>query len=144
MIDSKNIHIGKLIETRWLELNISIQRTVNFFKCTEEEIFAMFQEKELKTETLLNWSKLLQYDFFRMYSQYLILYSPSTSTDYRKRESKTSSLPSFRKNLYTKDIIDFLMEQLASGEKTKLQIINDYKIPKTTLYKWIKKYNIKN
>lgn len=145
MIDLKKIHIGQLIKARWLELNISIERTINFLKCTEEEIFAMFQEKELKTETLLSWSKLLQYDFFRIYSQYLILYAPPGSTNYIKKESETpSSLPLYRKNLYTRDIIDFLIEQLDLGEKTKQEIIDDYKIPKTTLYRWMKKYNNKN
>jgi hypothetical protein len=141
MIDLQNIHIGKLIETKWLELNIPIERTTNFFKCTQDEMFSMFQQKDMGTDVLLNWSKLLEYDFFRMYSQYLILYSPPASVNYIKQGKKINSpLPYFRKNLYTRDIIDFLLEQLDSGAKTKLQIISEYKIPKTTLYTWIRKY----
>jgi transposase-like protein len=38
------------------------------------------------------------------------------------------------------EIIAFIMEKISSGEMTKLQIINRYGIPKTTLYKWISKY----
>lgn len=145
MDNLKNINIGKLIEIRWKELNISIERTIKFFKYSEEEILNMFQKEHLDTQDLLKWSKLLEYDFFRIYSQHLILYSPPTTTNYIKRENKKNDpLPTFRKNLYTRDIIDFVMEQVESGEKTKQQIIDDYKIPKTTFYKWIKKYNTKN
>lgn len=80
-----------------------------------------------------------------MYSNHLILHSPLDSRGYnnisppKKRTSGT--LPEFRKSLYTQEIIDFFMELLNSGEKTRSEIINEYKIPKTTLYKLISKYN---
>lgn len=141
MDNLKDINIGKIIEIRWKELNIPIERTIKFFKYSEEEIFDMFKKEHLDTQDLLKWSKLLEYDFFRIYSQHLILYSPPMATNFTKRENKKSDqLPTFRKNLYTKDIIDFVIEQLDSGDKTKQQIIDYYKIPKTTFYKWIKKY----
>ena len=40
------------------------------------------------------WSKLLSYDFFRIYTQYLVLYSPPSA---RQEENKTlkTSLPTF-------------------------------------------------
>jgi hypothetical protein len=113
---------------------------MNFFRSTEEDIFQMFNQKHLSTEDLLKWSKLLEYDFFRIYCQHLILYSPSPSIVV-KNKKKSGSLPLFKKNLYTKDMIDFLIELLNSGEKTKLQIVNEYRIPKTTFYKWLAKYN---
>lgn len=56
-----------------------------------------------------------------------------------KKNEKTS-LPRFRKNIYTKEVIDFILELVNVGEKTKRQIIEEYCIPKTTLYKWISKY----
>jgi transposase-like protein len=52
-------------------------------------------------------------------------------------------LPVFRKNIYTKEIIDFIMERLNNKEKTKFEIMKEYGIPKSTLYKWIHKYNDK-
>ena len=52
-------------------------------------------------------------------------------------------LPRFRKNIYTKEVIDFILEQIQNKEMTKVQIIERYNIPKTTLYKWISKYNNK-
>ena len=54
-------------------------------------------------------------------------------------ENKTSA-PQFRKNIYTKEVIDFILEQISTEEMTKNQVIERYRIPKTTLYKWISKY----
>lgn len=138
----KNIHIGSLIEIRWKEQGIPMERTCNFFKLTEDDVRVMFQKEKLDTDILLRWSKLLEYDFFRIYSQYLILYSPPSSMSYikKKAENMVSYLPEFKKNIYTQEIIDFLLELLSSGEKTKQEIINEYRIPKTTLYKWVSKY----
>ncbi|MDP9956223.1 transposase [Epilithonimonas hungarica] len=138
----KNIHIGTLIKLRVAELEIDQQRISNFFKCSNDEIQQMFLQKELTTGTLLKWSKLLGYDFFRVYSQHLILYAPPANTNYNDTsKQKRSKLPQFRKNVYTREVIDFILEMIESGEKTRHQVIEEYKIPKTTLYKWISKYN---
>ncbi|KMQ63507.1 transposase [Chryseobacterium sp. BLS98] len=139
MIPLKSIHIGKLIKIRWKELTISMERTCNFFKLNENEIEKMFELENLNTDYLLKWCKLLQYDFFRLYSQHLILYSP----EQRNIKSKNTSLPQFRKNIYTKEMIDFILDEINTGEKTPQQVMEDYKIPKTTLYKWIIKYSKK-
>ena len=138
----KNIHIGELIETRWKWTGISMERTCNFFKASEPEIQQIFKQNNMNSECLLRWSKLLEYDFFRLYSQHLVLYSPPTYSgrDISKTKQENSSdFPVFRKNLYTQEIILFILEQVRSGEKTKKQIIEEYRIPKTTLYKWLEK-----
>ncbi|MDR6514502.1 hypothetical protein J2780_001070 [Chryseobacterium camelliae] len=36
-------------------------------------------------------------------------------------------------------MISFILEQIQTGKKTPNQVIQEYKIPKTTLYKWISK-----
>lgn len=137
----KNIHIGELIDKRVKETETSIDRIVNFFQCNEEDITKMYLSKSIDSESLLKWSKLLGYDFFRIYSQHLLLYSPPSSPDFhQKTKQKETELPTFRKNIYTIEIIEFILELLKSEEKTKKQIMEEYKIPKTTLYKWIKKY----
>lgn len=99
----------------------------------------MYTAESLNSELLLRWSKLLEYDFFRVYSQHLILYSPPAKYAAIIENEKPQS-PQFRKNIYTKELIDFILELLETKEKTKQQIINEYKIPKTTLHKWIDKY----
>lgn len=142
MTDLKNIHIGHLVEKRVLENKIGISRICRFLNCSEKEINQMYASRSIDSAMLLRWSKLLKYDFFRIYSQHIMFYSSSHKNG--KDVSKETSLPQFRKNIYTKEIIDFILDALKSGEKTKKQIIEDYKIPKTTLYKWISKYDQEN
>ncbi|GEN72696.1 hypothetical protein CLA01_27680 [Chryseobacterium lathyri] len=138
----KHIHIGTLINKAVTESGIEISRICNFFKCTEKEIEEMYQQKSMDTELLLKWSKLLEYDFFRLFCQHLILYAPPSAIQKTEHSlnNKKPTLPQFRKNIYTKELIDFILELINTGVKTKLQIMEDYRIPKTTLYKWINKY----
>lgn len=138
-LNFKNIHIGQIIEKRVTEGGIEISRICNFLKCSEEELEKMYQAKSLDTEVLLRWCKLLEYDFFRIYSQHLILYAPP-STKKENPKKKKSSLPKFRKNIYTKEVIDFIIEQIETGEMTKNEVMARYNIPKTTLYKWFSKH----
>jgi len=138
MMNYKNFHIGKMIEKAVTESGIEISRICNFFKSSEEEIMEMYTQKDLPTDILLKWSKLLEYDFFRLYSQHLILYAPPSSKE--KNEKTKSTLPRFRKNVYTKEIIDFVLEQINSDKMTKKQVLEEYGIPKATLYKWMSKY----
>lgn len=139
MLNFKNIHIGQMIKERIAESEMETLRICNFFNCTEDEVIEMYQQENLPTDILLRWSKLLEYDFFRIYTQHLILYAPPSA---KEQDSKTekSSLPQFRKNIYTKEIITFILEQIDSGAMTKIEVMEQYKIPKTTLYKWIDKY----
>ena len=134
----KEIHIGTLINQLVAERGVETPRICNFMKCTEEEIETMYLQENLPTDILLKWSKLLEYDFFRIYSQHLILYAPPSAKDEQKTQK--SKLPQFRKNIYTKEVIDFILEQVKTGEMTKIEIMERYRIPKTTLYKWIDKY----
>ena len=137
----KHIHIGQMIEKIVAESGIEISRLCNFMKFTEEEITKTYNEENLPTDVLLKWSKILEYDFFRIYSQHLILYAPPSANENKsKKENQKSTVPQFRKNIYTKEIIDFILEQVNTGKMTKNEIINRYRIPKTTLYKWISKY----
>jgi len=137
----KKIHIGKFIEKRWEEMQISKQRTCNFFECSEDDIQKMFTSENLDTLILLKWSKILEYDFFRLYSHHLILYAPAASLHLNKGERKDTSLPKFRKNVYTRQIISHLLNLIETKEKTISEVIKEYNIPKTTIYRWQKKYN---
>lgn len=136
-MEFKNIHIGSLIEKRVLECELDLGRICSFFKCSIEEVEKMYQLKSMDSELILRWSKLTDYDFFRVYSQHLILYSPKAVNS---SKVNTTNLPKFKKNIYTQEIIEFFLELINSGEKSKRQIIEEYNIPKTTLYKWIVKF----
>ena len=137
----KDIHIGQMIEKIVAESGIEISRICNFLKCTEEEITKTYNAENRPTDVLLKWSKILEYEFFRIYSQHLILYAPPSANENKsKKENQKSTVPQFRKNIYTNEIIDFILEQVNTGKMTKNEVINRYRIPKTTLYKWISKY----
>ncbi|WP_448606501.1 transposase [Paenimyroides ceti] len=139
----KDIHIGKLLKKRVEELKIEPARISHFLNCSEEEIYEMYQQESLPTHLLLRWSKLLEYDFFRLYSGHLVLYAPNRGANSQRKNSK-SALPHFRKNIYTKEIIYFIIEQISKGKKTKKEVMEDYKIPKNTLYRWLHKHTSTN
>ena len=143
----KDIHIGLMIEQAVTESGIELSRICNFFKCPEEEIQEMYTQENLSTDVLLKWCKLLEYDFFRIYSQHLILYAPVSAPNENRslrkaQTNKKTTLPQFRKNIYTKEIIDFILEQISTKKMTINEVLGKYKIPKTTLYKWISKHKI--
>ncbi|WP_223558966.1 transposase [Chryseobacterium lathyri] len=141
MTDFKNIHIGSLIKHLIEGREIETDRVCKFIKCTDEELAVILSREFLGSDLILRFSILLEYDFFRIYSQYLILYAPPSKLSSTISDKKVS-LPQFKKkSLYTKEIIDFILELISSGKKTKRQVIEEYKIPKTTLYKWISKYH---
>lgn len=139
MQNFKDIHIGKYIRQKYLEEGIDSHRAAAFLNCSEEEIPLMFEMESMDTQLLLRWTKLLKYDFFRIYTQHVILFSPQNFVGVKEKAHSTS-LPQFRKSIYTKEIIDFCIRLVTTGEKTKKQIIDEYGIPKTTLYKWLMKY----
>ena len=135
----KDIHIGKMIEQLVREREIDLLRIANFLNVEEDKIEAMYKLKSMDTALLLQWSKLLEYDFFRIYSQHILLYAPFGQAK-PEEQPKKSALPQFRKKLYTPEIIEFIIELVEKKEKTKQEIINEYRIPKTTLYKWLSKH----
>ncbi len=136
----KDIHIGLMIKTRVEEMNIEIERICNFFKCTEKDVYGIYEQRNISTDVLLKWSKLLEYDFFRLYSQHLILYSPPSATEKKEQKQDKVNLPRFRKNIYTKEVIEFILNRIDTNEMTKNEVMERYNIPKTTLYKWIIKH----
>ncbi len=136
----KNIHIGEMINNAVKDQGIVSARICSFFKCSINEIEHMYECESLEADLLVKWSKLLEYDLFRIYSQHLIMYAPPTSKSKASRNKCKTSLPQFRKSLYTIEIIEFFLEQIRTGAKTKSQIVEEYRIPKTTLHKWITKY----
>lgn len=138
MKNFKDIHIGEIVFELINERNIEMSRVCNFLHCSETELTKMFTLKSLDTDDLLRFSKLLKYDFFRIYSQHLILYSPKIGV-YNSSSEKLKT-PQFRKNIYTKEIIDYILELIDNQDKSVKQIVEDYGIPKTTVHRWINKY----
>ncbi|MGK6342301.1 transposase [Chryseobacterium sp. DT-3] len=133
----KQIHIGNLVKAKVEELRISSGRIMNYLHCTEDEIEEMYLKESMETQKLLRWSKLLHFDFFRIYTGHLILYAPPSHM-YNEIKLDKSTL-TFRKNIYTEEVKMFMLDKITTGEMTVKEIMIKYKIPKTTLYKWVKK-----
>lgn len=133
----KNIHIGSLIQAKVEELQIPMERIMKFLSTTENEVKAMYHEKSIDTDVLLKWSKLLKFDFFRFYTSHLILYAPYSRTGTMLKQQDDVMV--FRKSIYTQEVKDFILRKIRTGAMSTNDIIARYRIPKTTLYKWMKK-----
>ncbi|NML69068.1 transposase [Chryseobacterium sp. RP-3-3] len=135
----RDIHIGNYIREHVKKHEIPLLRICNFFKTTEEEIIKMYEQESLDTNVLLKWSKLLEYDFFRLYVTHLLLYDGISHTKNNKKVREAGEKMLFRKNIYNQEIKEFLIELITSNQKTVAQVIQEYNIPRTTIYKWIRK-----
>ncbi|MDR6488960.1 hypothetical protein J2799_003495 [Chryseobacterium vietnamense] len=133
----KNIHIGSLIQSKVEECQISIERISRFLSRTEDEVEMMYHAKSMDTDILLKWCKLLKFDFFRFYTGHLILYAPQARIDTVFTQNKNTLV--FRKSIYTQEVKDFILDKIKTGKMTANDVVIKYKIPKTTLYKWMKK-----
>ncbi len=133
----KDIHIGNLIRSKVEEHQISIERISRFLNRTEDEVEKMFHAKSMDTDILLKWCKLLKFDFFRFYTGHLILYAPQSRMD--NAFSQKNDTLVFRKSIYTQEVKDFILDKIKTGKMTANDAVKRYRIPKTTLYKWMKK-----
>ncbi|KMQ67713.1 transposase [Chryseobacterium sp. FH2] len=133
----KDIHIGHFIKERVNEKEITMDRICNFLGKNEEFVENTYTSKSIDTDILLRWCKLLEYDFFRLYSSHLILYSPPSAVN--KNTQKSEKIPYFRKNIYTQEIKEFIMNRIISGEMSQSDVVREYSIPKSTLHRWLQK-----
>lgn len=135
----KEIHIGELIKKIVKEDQLDPYKICSYLEISETELTRMYHSKSLDSELLLKWSKLIKYDLFRIYSQHLLFYAPTNNSQSTSRRLD-SKIPLFRKSIYTKEIIDFVLELIENKTKTQIEVTELYGIPKTTLHNWIKKY----
>lgn len=133
----KNIHIGSLIQSKVEEQHISMERITKFLGKIEWEVENMFHEKSIDTEILLKWCKLLKFDFFRFYTGHLILYAPNSRGDNMIKQKEGTMV--FRKSIYTQEVKSFILEKIRTGAMSSNEVVIKYRIPKTTLHKWLKK-----
>ena len=140
----KDIHIGARIKHIAELKNLSISRACVFLNCSVLDIEQMYAQESLDSKILLKWCKLLDYNFFMFYHSHLQLYSPkSASTRISETiERKQSEDYYFRKNLYSPELIHWILCKWESGTLTAAQIIKQYHIPRTTLYRWKKKSKV--
>lgn len=139
-MDFKNINIGDLIQMRVRECKLTNSEVSCYLDIKESEVEQIYESEKINVELLLRLCYLLEYDFFRIYTQHMVLYSPPSGAKLIVRKKKLVRSLNYRKNIYTRQIIDFILEILNKGIKTEEQIVKDYGIPEATLSKWIAKY----
>ena len=137
----KYIPLGSWIQTRIEECGLDIHTVAESLHTSTSELQVLFQKESVQSGILLKFCKLLSYDFFRIYTQHLILYAPQEQR-IAKRKSKTQKQysTSFVKNIYTQEVISYLIELSEKGKKTYKQLSEEYNIPPTTLTRWADKY----
>lgn len=113
----KEIHIGSLIATLFEEREIETDRALKFLELQEDQLEAIFNQKSIDSYLLLRFSKLLEYDLFRIYTQHLLLYAPSSPINKKITKESSHKIPQFRKNVYTKEIIEFIVDLIATEKK---------------------------
>lgn len=138
----KNIHIGQIIQAKVNEQVVKTERLTKYFDCNENEINQMYQSETMDTGLLLGWSKLLKIDFFRYFVAHLGMYHAINVNSGNKKTERP--VGEFRKNVYTKEIIDFVLLQVKESKMTLTEIRKKYNIPKTTIYRWINKQSAEN
>ncbi len=141
MLNYKEIHLGNHIREISKIKNLSVSRACTFLKCSAQDIQDMYNEKSLDSALLLRWCKLLDYNFFMFYHSHLQLYKPSAATTHiSKSEKKEEVSPyEFKKNLYSPELIDYILGKLDANMLSIRDVIQAYNIPRTTIYRWVKK-----
>jgi hypothetical protein len=67
------IHIGNQIKKIVLEKDIKLKDLMMSFRCSNQKIVRMLNSTNLKTDLLMKWSLILDYDFFNFYTQEFLL-----------------------------------------------------------------------
>lgn len=137
----KEIHIGRIISELVQDKNFDNFDLTKLLNCNHNELMDMYNSESLDASVLLKWSKILDYNLFMFYHTHLQIYSPSSARAQAPKENSKKVYPEFRKNYYSPEIKTFILELIENKELEIQEIINRYSIPKTTIYRWIKKHS---
>ena len=135
----KKIHIGKHIQHVVLKSGISLGKICQYMQSTPNEIEEMYAKSSIDSSVLLKWSKLLNYNFFMFYNTHLQLYKPKASTARLKETKESDSLYDFSRKYYSNEVKEFVLNKIKKEELTVADVISKYNIPRTTIYRWVKK-----
>lgn len=138
----RDIHIGNIISQIIIEKKIDINELKARLGMSTRTFNKTLSSRSLDASVMLKWSKVLRYDFFRLYSSHLMLHHGISNTLSKKTDDVNIQGIHIRKNVYTKEMIQFLINKVRNQEMTAMEIISQYAIPKTTFYKWLQKYPI--
>jgi plasmid maintenance system antidote protein VapI len=61
--NTKNIHIGEIIKSKYIESGMSISKFASLINCERTNVYSIFKRKSIDTDKLLIISKVLNFDF---------------------------------------------------------------------------------
>lgn len=132
----RDIHIGNFIKQSIVDQSIELTTIQLFFDYTASKIEKIYSSESIPTHELMKWCIFLRTDFFRLYSGHLMLHRGISGKPKIKKE-KTGEVIKIRKNMYTQEIKQFIVEQIRNKDIKVKEAIIRYNIPKTTIYKWL-------
>jgi len=63
------VQIGKYIKQQFLQSKLSIEEFAGAIGCNRDNAYDIFRREHINTNQLLKISKILNYDFFKIYSE---------------------------------------------------------------------------
>lgn len=139
----KDIHIGQAIQQIVLHKGITQDKIeAGFPNANKVDIQKMYDSPSLESDVLLKWCKLCSYNFFMIYNTHLQIYAPAAAVaklQIQEDQNTTITQLHFNKCVYSNEVKEFILELVAKKQLSIAEIIEQYHIPKTTIYKWIKK-----
>ena len=63
------LHIGQEIKEKIKEQGMTVVGFSSRLSCTRANVYKIFEKKSIDTDLLLRISKILDYDFFQLYSK---------------------------------------------------------------------------
>jgi len=63
------IQIGKLIKEQFIQSKLSIDEFAGLIGCNRDNVYDIFRREHINTDQLLKISKILNFDFFNLYSE---------------------------------------------------------------------------
>jgi len=63
------VQIGKLIKEQFIQSKLSIDEFAGLIGCNRDNAYDIFRREHINTDQLLKISKMLNFDFFKIYSE---------------------------------------------------------------------------
>jgi len=63
------VQIGKIIKEQFFQSKLSIEEFADSLGCNRDNVYDIFRRDRINTDQLLKISKILKYDFFKIYSE---------------------------------------------------------------------------
>lgn len=81
------IHLGREIHEKVLNSNLTKKQIMTYFRCSDSKVNSMYHSEHMKSDLIMKWSILLDFDFFQFFSSSFIKYK-KYNKKYDKKDDK--------------------------------------------------------